>query len=474
MRSPRTRGRDESRTCAPPGSRARQRPPLACRGDRLRGSDPHLPPAGLPGRGGGQRRQPVPSPGRGGGGVRRTGHLGPRRARSRPGSGGRATSRRRVGGPQHRDRRHHRRVGVLPRRRRPLASRPAGAAPPTTWRCARVRGGDGLVVDVRLRSAGRRRAGGERPGRLPAGGRHPEGETKTDMSYLDINGRSFELLLERNRGNISGATVHRDTLVRAGGFPVGYTCGADWVMFINVARYTEWHFLDARLSFVRIHPGNNTRANPTNGLMTVRALDGSLGRPVPTGSPPSRPGRLRPGLPLDDPERGLGLDPASRRPHCLRDAQSGLSVVAPGPRQGVRPDAAPDYLAGGAPGPAGPDLSRPDPGASSATPAVVRPRRPGRPGPDRRRRTGPARARSTGARRARRPSPNSSTWSMPGTTVSSNRPVRRSRRSPRRRQNSTSRSGRASASPQMRSTSSPTRTAEAGTAIGACHTANCR
>ena len=48
-----------------------------------------------------------------------------------------------------------------------------------------------------------------------------------DMSYLDINGRSFELLLERNRGSISGATVHRDTLLAAGCFPVGYTCGAD-------------------------------------------------------------------------------------------------------------------------------------------------------------------------------------------------------------------------------------------------------
>ena len=109
-------------------------------------------------------------------------------------------------------------------------------------------------------------------------------EPKTDMSYLDINGRSFELLLERNRGNISGTTVRRDVLLRAGAFPVGYTCGADWVMFINVARYTEWHYLDARLSFVRIHPGNNTSANPTNGLMTVRAIRkvwADQSRPVP-------------------------------------------------------------------------------------------------------------------------------------------------------------------------------------------------
>ena len=105
-----------------------------------------------------------------------------------------------------------------------------------------------------------------------------------DMSYLDINGRSFELLLERNRGNINGAAVRRDTLVRAGGFPAGYTCADDWVMFINVARYTEWHYIESRLAFVRIHPGNNTSANPTNGLMTVRALKdvwADRTRPVP-------------------------------------------------------------------------------------------------------------------------------------------------------------------------------------------------
>ncbi len=97
-------------------------------------------------------------------------------------------------------------------------------------------------------------------------------EPAIDMSYLDITGRSFELLLERNRGNISGATVRRDMLEKAGGFPAGYTCAADWVMFINVARYTEWCFLDERLSFVRVHPGTNTRTNPTNGIVTLRAI----------------------------------------------------------------------------------------------------------------------------------------------------------------------------------------------------------
>jgi glycosyltransferase involved in cell wall biosynthesis len=110
----------------------------------------------------------------------------------------------------------------------------------------------------------------------------------TDMSYLDITGRSFELLLERNRANISGSTIRRDVLIQAGGFPTGYTCAEDWLMSINVARYAEWYFLDERLSFVRQHAGNNTRVNPSNGLVTLRAIREAWSeesRPV----PPHRP-----------------------------------------------------------------------------------------------------------------------------------------------------------------------------------------
>jgi len=110
----------------------------------------------------------------------------------------------------------------------------------------------------------------------------------TDMSYLDITGRSFELLLERNRANISGSTVRRDLLLEAGGFPVGYTCAEDWLMSINVARYTEWCFLDERLSFVRQHTGNNTSVNPSNGLVTLRAIREVWSdelRPVPSHRP---------------------------------------------------------------------------------------------------------------------------------------------------------------------------------------------
>jgi len=119
-------------------------------------------------------------------------------------------------------------------------------------------------------------------------------EPVTDMSYLDITGRSFELLLERNRANISGSTVRRDVLVAAGGFPDGYTCAEDWLMSINVARYTEWCYLDERLSFVRKHSGNNTRTNTTNGLVTLRAINeawSERSRPIPSDRPLAEYGR---------------------------------------------------------------------------------------------------------------------------------------------------------------------------------------
>jgi glycosyltransferase involved in cell wall biosynthesis len=94
----------------------------------------------------------------------------------------------------------------------------------------------------------------------------------SDMTYLDITGRSYDLLLGSFRGNMNTATVRRDLLVKAGNFPSGYTCAEDWVMYINVARYAEWCYCDRRLTFVRKHDGNNTVVNPTNDIVTIRAL----------------------------------------------------------------------------------------------------------------------------------------------------------------------------------------------------------
>ena len=110
-----------------------------------------------------------------------------------------------------------------------------------------------------------------------------------DMTYLNITGRSFDLLLERNRGNIGTAVVKRERLIQAGGFPEGYTCAADWVMFIDVARFVEWAFIPERLTFTRLHGGNNTQTGAlTNGLATIMAIRGVWGekeKPTPHHRP---------------------------------------------------------------------------------------------------------------------------------------------------------------------------------------------
>lgn len=94
-----------------------------------------------------------------------------------------------------------------------------------------------------------------------------------DLSYLRIEGRSFDLLLERLRGSMSTAAVRRDVLARAGGFPDGAVTAEDWVMYVNVARLTEWRVVRERLAFFRDHPRTATRtASPLTGLTALRAI----------------------------------------------------------------------------------------------------------------------------------------------------------------------------------------------------------
>lgn len=107
-----------------------------------------------------------------------------------------------------------------------------------------------------------------------------EKSTWTDMSYIHIRGRSYDRLLERNRGVISTSKVRRSTFLESGGFPDGESCAEDWIMHLNVARLTEWHSIPDRLSFVRIHDGNNTRTNPTNGLTTIRMVRQAWDHPL--------------------------------------------------------------------------------------------------------------------------------------------------------------------------------------------------
>lgn len=110
-----------------------------------------------------------------------------------------------------------------------------------------------------------------------------------DLEYLRIEGRSFDLLLERMRGSMSTTAVRRDLLLRAGGFPLGVVTGQDWVMYVNVARLTEWRLLDDRLAFFRDHPQTITRTgSPLKGLTALRVIR-SFWQPSDLPTPPHRP-----------------------------------------------------------------------------------------------------------------------------------------------------------------------------------------
>lgn len=114
-------------------------------------------------------------------------------------------------------------------------------------------------------------------------------EPTRDLSYLEIEGRSFDLLLERMRGSMSTAAVRRDLLERAGGFPHGFVTAQDWVMYVNVARLTEWRLISDRLAFFRDLPESITRTgSPLKGLTALRAIR-SFWQPTTLPTPPHRP-----------------------------------------------------------------------------------------------------------------------------------------------------------------------------------------
>jgi glycosyltransferase involved in cell wall biosynthesis len=109
-----------------------------------------------------------------------------------------------------------------------------------------------------------------------------KGKPVNKFHYLEIQGKSFEALLERNRGGISTSTIRRDTLITAGCFPPSQDRGEDWTLCLNVARLTEWHLLNKPLVFKRLHEEQQTHT--TSGAVPV--LAGYLnvwltGRPFP-------------------------------------------------------------------------------------------------------------------------------------------------------------------------------------------------
>lgn len=112
---------------------------------------------------------------------------------------------------------------------------------------------------------------------------------KNSRDYMQIEGRSFDLLLERMRGAMGTSAVRRDVLLAAGGFPVEMGPVADWAMYVNVARLTEWRTILEPLAYSRDHPGTVTRSgSPALGLAALRAAR-SFWRPSALPTPPHRP-----------------------------------------------------------------------------------------------------------------------------------------------------------------------------------------
>lgn len=96
-----------------------------------------------------------------------------------------------------------------------------------------------------------------------------------DLSYLDIEGDSLGLMLERNRGVIGTSVVRRDLLRSLPPVPEGLRPGDDHALLTLVASRTEWHLLPERLLFYRAHSGQDTRqdsGDPVADLVRARAV----------------------------------------------------------------------------------------------------------------------------------------------------------------------------------------------------------
>jgi glycosyltransferase involved in cell wall biosynthesis len=92
-----------------------------------------------------------------------------------------------------------------------------------------------------------------------------------DFSYLDIHGRSLELMLERNRGIIHTSAVRRDVLQAARPVPTTLQAGADWVLLTEAASLTEWCLVPEGMAFYRLHAGQFSN-DPSIARTTAEAM----------------------------------------------------------------------------------------------------------------------------------------------------------------------------------------------------------
>ena len=107
--------------------------------------------------------------------------------------------------------------------------------------------------------------------------------SRNSFEYLSIEGDSFRLMLEKNRGILSSTVLLREVFINAGGFCAMQTVGEEWTLFVNVARLCEWHIIPQRLGFHRLHLFSNTQSDMRNGLFTLAGQINAwfTGRPLP-------------------------------------------------------------------------------------------------------------------------------------------------------------------------------------------------
>lgn len=106
---------------------------------------------------------------------------------------------------------------------------------------------------------------------------------RNDFRYLDIRGRSLELMLERNRGVISTSAVRREVLADLPRPPADLVAGADWILMTEVAARTEWCLQREGMAFYRLHTGQVTHSPrvPVDTVRAMRTLWTSLGDSAP-------------------------------------------------------------------------------------------------------------------------------------------------------------------------------------------------
>jgi glycosyltransferase involved in cell wall biosynthesis len=87
------------------------------------------------------------------------------------------------------------------------------------------------------------------------------GPPRNDFGYLEILGRSHELMLTHNRGAISTTAIERRLLLECQLPREDLRCGEDWTLFVNVARRTEWFLMPDAVGFQRLHSSQHSRSS---------------------------------------------------------------------------------------------------------------------------------------------------------------------------------------------------------------------